>query len=277
MPESACDGGIAALQHRRRIRWVGADRVRYKVIDVMGMRVAVCRSVLVILALVGLLMSACSWQAPLVQQAQSGRGSVEESPRWHIWRFRFFRADDGATHTHLDGLLADQLLFDAVLAHADEIRLWRFHRRWARDATGHQFSLMVFAPPAVARSITAGLKAAPLLKSLGEQGFLLQWRIDHMAGDAALRPSTTSDPRWPEDVQQEWPHFIMGVSRLWAGLVRAEARRHPGMDLHARYREVDAALEQFWMHGARHALLHHLNALFGYRPLLEADGSLRRY
>lgn len=243
----------------------------------MGMRVVGCRVAPVFLALLGLILTACSWQAPLVQETDSRHSRIDDLPRWHIWRFRFSRADDGATQTHLDGLLADQLLFDAVLEHADEVRLWRFHRRWARDATGHQFSLMVFAPPAVARSITSGLEVAPLLKTLSEQGLLLQWRTDHMAGDAALRPSTTSDPRWPDEVQQEWPYFIMGVSRMWAGLVRAEAGRHPGIDLHARYREADAALGQFWMHGARHALLHHLNALFGYRPLVERDGTLRRY
>lgn len=228
-------------------------------------------------AIFSLLIGACSSTGLPVAETGSPILLRDDASRWHIWRFRFARSDDGWVNTYLDGMLADQLLFDAVTDHADRIELWRFHRRWANDSTGHQFSLMVFAPADVGRSITTRLTRAPLLKTLTAQGYLVQWRIDPPGAAQVLRADATSDPLWSAEIQREWPHFIMGVSRFWGGLVRSEARRFAELPLHERYREADSALADFWLHDARHTLLHHLNALFGYRALLDRNGSLRRF
>ena len=39
-------------------------------------------------------------------------------------------------------------------------------------------------------------------------------------------------------------------------------------ELMAVYQEVNATLSQMWREEGRHAYLHHLNALFGYEPLI---------
>jgi hypothetical protein len=68
-------------------------------------------------------------------------------------------------------------------------------------------------------------------------------------------------------VQREWPKFIEGASRLWLGLVKAQAERYADQALLQRYRNVEEAMTQIWFEEANHALFHHLSALFGYQPV----------
>lgn len=230
------------------------------------------------LALLVLLTGCATTPEPAGPDGQVVRSLPETQPIWQFWRFQFARADDGSARTYLDYLVADQLLYDAVLAHQDAIQLWRFHRRWPQDPTGHQLTLRVYAPAYVGREISRSLAENPLIATLMDQGYLVRWRIDGPQRSAATDPAATSDLRWSVDVQREWPYFIMGVSRFWAGLVRAEAlARSTTDDLHERYRAVEEAMLAYWRNDARHALLHHLNGIFGYAPLEYYDGSLLRF
>ena len=64
----------------------------------------------------------------------------------------------------------------------------------------------------------------------------------------------------------------MGVSALWLGLiddfleVAVEEVDDP-LVLLEEYRQVDARIAEIWRQEGQHALLHHLNAIFGYKPL----------
>jgi hypothetical protein len=65
----------------------------------------------------------------------------------------------------------------------------------------------------------------------------------------------------------------MGVSALWLGLIDEAMAENPGeageiRALLERYRTADARITTIWNKEGQHAFLHHLNALFGYKPLL---------
>jgi len=66
----------------------------------------------------------------------------------------------------------------------------------------------------------------------------------------------------------------MGVSEMWLQLISESAgNRLQGVQaaslpkLKECYRETHRSVEETWQKEGRHALLHHLNALFGYEPL----------
>lgn len=48
-------------------------------------------------------------------------------------------------------------------------------------------------------------------------------------------------------------------------------------DMLARYRRVDEAVIETWAREGHHALLHHLNGLFGYAPIDVGRGERRRF
>lgn len=236
-----------------------ARRVRRRALAVAGL----------LLLLVGLL-AGCAGPAPrgpvFGAQGEDALG-MPKAPRWHAFRFRMPRAADGEVNSYIDAMLADLLLSPVLDRHRDDIELWRFHRRWPEDAVGHQFSLLVFAQPAVVEQMWQAVDANPLQRALVADGFLSDWFVEPLGGRRGDDPAATSDPNWTPLLQREWPHFIMGVSRLWLGLVRQHADGHLGLDLHPRYVEVEAELNELWFAQANHALLHHLSALFGYQPL----------
>lgn len=207
----------------------------------------------------------------------AGAPTPGTQPGWWYVRFRLARPADNGVDSYLDALVADQVVSPALERYRTQIPLWRFHRRWPDDATGHQFSFIFYAPDAVAAPLILQIGGHPLLRQLHEQGYLVEYRVDRPDAGRATEPGGTSDPAWPPTVQREWPTFIMGASGMWLGLVQAEAARLAPLDLHPRYRAVETAVDALWYRQGNHAFLHHLNALFGYRPLRLIGGDSMRF
>jgi hypothetical protein len=225
--------------------------------------------VLLFAALLGLL-GACATtlqQPNALAEAKGAQAGDSATARWWYVRFRLRRGADDEVQSYLDTLIADQILAPVIARHEAQIGLWRFHRRWPRDATGHQFSFIFFAPRGVAGSVVAQIEQQPGLARLRSDSHLVEFRVDEAESDRATDPAATSDASWPPEVQREWPKFIMGASRMWLGLVRSEAAKHGEHELHARYRAVEDALAEVWFTEANHAFFHHLSALFGYKPV----------
>jgi len=84
----------------------------------------------------------------------------------------------------------------------------------------------------------------------------------------------TSDRRWPIEIQMSWLHFIMGVSEMLLALIdNIKEESSPNLSepinlIESYYLKIHKRLSEIWhIHGS-HAFLHHINALFGYVPLI---------
>jgi hypothetical protein len=56
---------------------------------------------------------------------------------------------------------------------------------------------------------------------------------------------------------------------MWLELVsELSAREKSTDDLEARYKNVQEDITRLWQEEGQHAVLHHLNALYAYQPLL---------
>jgi len=200
----------------------------------------------------------------------------EASPvGWWYARFAINWPEGAEPSWYLDPLLAHQVIAPVLQHHREELKLWRFHRRAARDQAGHQFSFIFYAGPDAARRVFTALQADPLLGELKQRGLVLQSACDEP--DTVTRPNLedTSDRHWPLSVQRSWPYYIQGVSEMWLNLI-AEIASQPtsgkppaGLDelLHF-YEQLNRVITQLWRQEGHHAFLHHLNALFGYEPLM---------
>ncbi|MGB0712382.1 MAG: hypothetical protein ACPGUC_02370, partial [Gammaproteobacteria bacterium] len=74
--------------------------------------------------------------AALSPHEGDGTGAWAESPAWWYAKFRFHWPEDQDTPDWLlDGMVAREVVAPILAAHGDDIRLWRFHRRAARDAS----------------------------------------------------------------------------------------------------------------------------------------------
>jgi hypothetical protein len=186
---------------------------------------------------------------------------------------------------YVDALLAHQVVQPVLARFGGDIPLWRIHRRATRAAPGHQFSFIFYTRPDTAREVAQTLRADRLVKRLMTAGVVDQAIYDTDAASTRPAVEATSDPDWPPQIMRSWPYYAMGASRMWIDLVAqvsaAEAAdRPPGPDtdaLLAHYRKVNEIVTALWREYGGHALLHHLDAIFGYESLFVTERRLMRF
>jgi hypothetical protein len=201
--------------------------------------------------------------------------ATRENTFWWACRFKLVwpPGQDADPDLTADLLLAHAVVQPVLRAYESRITCWRFHRRANRDTAGHQFSFLFYADPETAREIFQKIgESKPLSEALAAN-MVEKVMVDDPAKPTRPGVGDTSDPHWSPMLQRTWPSFIMGVSCLWLGLIDESMAEVPGgsdeiHDLLERYRKADARITAIWYQEGQHALLHHLNAIFGYGPML---------
>ena len=131
---------------------------------------------------------------------------------------------------------------------------------------------MFYSSPEIASSVFSGIGQSEILKETVGANIVEKVVIDDPNASQSPNIEDASDQNWSPALQKNWPSFIMGVSSLWLGLID-EAMKDPSEtyadvnSLLERYREIDINVSNTWRTEGQHALLHHLNAVFGYDPL----------
>jgi hypothetical protein len=233
-------------------------------------------STLLLLFLAGCATEPIATPAPGIDGNVSARD--DDKTGWWYARFRLHWPEGGEPAWHRDLLLADQVIRPTLAHNRDAIALWRFHRRAARDGAGHQFSFIFRTSPTTAARIYAEIRRNPTLVRLRRSGAVASVGFDDLSKIERPGIADTSDTAWSPQMQAAWPAFIMGVSQLWLELIEQIGRDEQlprGLD--ARYRAIDTVLDDLWRREGSHALLHHLNALFGYRPVIVTTRAPMRF
>jgi len=201
---------------------------------------------------------------------------------WRAVRFKMDRPG-GDTRWEKDLLLAHRVIAPLILAYRDEIQLWRFHRRSAADTTGHQFSFLFFASAETAGHIYRRVHADPLVDRLLSSKMVVAVLTDSLDRNRHPTVGGVSDPSWSALMQDNWPYYIMGVSRMWLGMID-QIDRELGFEeaptdenLLAHYEKVNEEVTRVWQSESYHALLHHLNAIFGYEAMIFHEKSWKSF
>ena len=192
---------------------------------------------------------------------------------WFKCRFKIHWPENTRINFTADLLIAHAIIKPLLTDHSRDIQLWRFHRRAARDRSGHQFSFMVYTDERTAQSVMSDLEKHPVLDSALNHGLIEKVIMDKPSRSRNPRIEDTSDRSWSPAMQRHWPAYIMGVSALWLGLIDEALADQPvdGLDIPAmleRYGNAESAITHLWHNEGQHALLHHLNAIFGYEPMM---------
>lgn len=210
--------------------------------------------------------------------------SAGESQSWWYVRFQMDWPKGQEPSWYVDPMLARELIRPVLLQYKDQIELWRFHRRAARDRSGHQFSFIFYASQDTAARINATIRSSKRLEELMAAGVLVTVRYDDPTGLPRPGMADTSDRKWSQPLQRSWPYFIMGVSRSWLELVSMFAEQRPDVaspdtvsNLQTLYAEVNEKISQTWKNEGNHAYFHHLNAVYGYQPLYVWEKNLRTF
>lgn len=241
-----------------------------------------------LLALQALWLGACAATVhvdpePLIEPGKAALAVEKPGHAWWQLRFKLDWPEGEEPDFSRHVLIAEQLMLPAIIAHEQDLALWRFHRRAARDASGHQFSLIFYADEDTAAQINDTISTDPLTLWLLNHSMIEKTAFNKRTRQELGLLEETSDPEWPVEVQRSWPYFIMGASQSWLMLVQ-EISQRAGLEgevsysrLLSHYRQVDQELNAQWAEYGQHAYLHHLNAIFGYQPLRIRGSVIRRF
>lgn len=221
-------------------------------------------------------------RAPADSVPSGSTNAAGDGDAWWSIAFRMRWDPEQTPDWHLDPLLAEQVCAPALAEFDPPISLWRFHRRAANDEAGHRFSMLVYTDPLTAEVLYRQIRATSVLQWLESDA-----RIDSVNMTKVERPelpsiARTSDAAWPSEIQASWPWFIMGVSQTWLSLIQQVTAEQPLDEpspdaLLDYYRTVNDRVTALWRDNGQHVYLHHLNALFGYQPLLIRETNLKQF
>lgn len=201
-------------------------------------------------------------------QAQSHTGTLPEGAGWWFARFHFDWPEGEKPRWYLGTLIGGEVIAPIFDEYFQDVYIWRIHRRAARDG-GHVFSFIFYSTPQGAQRIYRAIDDNAVVKSLLGNGQLLKVAFDDVSQITRPEIEDTSDEHWPESVQQTWPALIMGASRMWLDLVSLVASRESSRrGMEAKYQRVQEEVTRLWAEEGQHAILHHLNAIYAYQPML---------
>lgn len=231
---------------------------------------------LILATMVMAVMAGCTTTAPGKMPLRvAPPPEIASSEGWWFARFQLQWPEEQPVEWHWDLLIAHKIIAPTLEQSKASIRLWRFHRRAARDQAGHQLSFIFYASAQTAHQIFNTLQSNALLAEMKSAGVVLADIYDRPDKIDKPRISDTSDPNWPAAIQKSWPYYIMGASQMWLNLINETVAEMPQPaaaltldEAERMYLEVNAVIASLWEINGRHAFLHHLNALFGYEPLI---------
>lgn len=196
---------------------------------------------------------------------------------WRSHKLRLERSSDGRFRWWLDLLLLDTLVRDCIESRGTELTLWRIHRRATDDVAGHEFAFISYAPEDVHRALDVLIAGHAALRFLQNAGLLREL----ISSDDGSAIAATSAPTWPEPLKRAWPYYIDGVSRMALKLVdELRASPRPALDAfsaadcEAYYSKLMAQFNEVWHDWGSDAFLHHINAVFGYQPVVARPRSV---
>ena len=91
---------------------------------------------------------------------------------WWYARFRMNWPPDTEPVWYPDLYIAHRIVLPVLKAHRNDIHLWRFHRRAARDGAGRQFSFIFYSTPRTARNVFQTLQSNLIADHMKNSGVI---------------------------------------------------------------------------------------------------------
>ncbi len=188
---------------------------------------------------------------------------------WYAVRFSIPWEEGVEPEWYIGTLIAGEIISPLMEQTQQKIDCWRIHRRAVQDRTGHVVSFIFYSSQTDAAMIYQLFKNNKLLAKLRNQHMLVKVIYDPLYNNEKTKIADTSDPAWPVKMRSTWPFFMMGVSQMWLEQIRA-FKKEPlnESEMKQSYITIQRKITDLWQHQGQHAVIHHLNSLYAYQPVL---------
>lgn len=196
----------------------------------------------------------------------------DSTPAWRTCYFRTSWPEGEPPRWAVDLLVAHRILGPILAEQGQDLQFWRFNRRAARDQAGHHLRFLFYTDSTRAADIINSVQQNEVRSKLLENRVLQSVNCQSPNDMSQPRIGDTSDPAWPETIQNHWPAYIMGISQMWLGLIEDATQQigPPAADiakLLEQYTRANEIVTTLWHVEGEHVFLHHLSGIFGYQPL----------
>lgn len=194
--------------------------------------------------------------------------------KWYGFNFRITRPENEKPRTWIDIFIIDKIIREVICKKKVDIQLWRIHRRWKNDGSGHEFTLDCFTKEQTANSIEKLIRESEPFKILQENSLLADdlnkvpngKNVHDIADDESTRG-------WPLELKKAWPYYINGCCRMLLYLIEylSKDKQIDGKNISKIencYTKINNELTSIWQNNGSHAFFHHINAIFGYEPVI---------
>ncbi|MCK4788025.1 MAG: hypothetical protein KAV87_30005 [Desulfobacteraceae bacterium] len=180
------------------------------------------------------------------------------------------------TDSPIHSLIANEIFAPMIEKFQEDIRVWRFHRSFHSAKDSHPFRLKFYAVDGMQSKITKYVKSHTLYQKLKKEDLLYlkpgkDVICEKLTTDTAIKDD--NDPQWSDEIKEIWPYYIHGVSRAWLRMIQVFADKEKSLPQSSFeenldfYDRINRLIEQQWVKWGLHAMLHHLNAVFGYKHI----------
>lgn len=200
------------------------------------------------------------------QQVIQVEAEKNTSMGWYAVRFKIHRENEQEPNWYIGTLIAGEIISPLLRQNQQNIICWRIHRRAVHDKAGHVFSFIFYSSLADAAMIYQQFQKNKLLAKLHR---LVKVTYDPLYNNSQTKIADTSDQAWPQKIRNTWPFFMMGASQMWLEQIRAFKKDSLNeTEMKQRYIIIQSKITDLWQQQGKHALIHHLNALYAYQPVL---------
>lgn len=204
--------------------------------------------------------------------------------QWHAVSFKIRMLNDSHEYktinqadSPLHSLIANEILGPIIERLEEDIVVYRFHRTFNQAEKSHPFRLKLYGPLSLGSAVGEYIQRHGLYQEVKALGLLELMENEDIACQAVngeTQMKDDNDSSWPDEIKEVWPCYIHGVSRAWLGLVRLFADKEKEKVPHVTFKQkidlytkVNGLVAERWISCGCPAMLHHLNAVFGYKHI----------
>jgi hypothetical protein len=211
---------------------------------------------------------------------------------WHEVTFRIKMLCDNHEYKRINRLdspihsmIANEIIAPLIDKFQRDMQVWRFHRTFKPGKEFHPFRFKFYTSDGVEQKITQCVQATALYQELKGLGLLYlkpgeDVTCEKLSKEISVKDD--NDPNWSEEMKEIWPYYIHGVSRAWLKIIQVITNKEKDLPRTSFreeigfYERVNSDIECEWVKWGHHAMLHHLNAVFGYKhiDILCAQGDI---
>lgn len=191
--------------------------------------------------------------------------------KWHRISFKIKWDRNSPPRFFIDLIIIDLLINSTIKKFKSNLECWTFHRSASpRHDDGHVLKLNVYTTPEIASKILDHIKFNEDYNRIKNYFEETEVKLEDMGTELKV---ISGGINASQEILESWPYYIKGTCDMFVNLIEEikksksdKINKDNQKQLEEYYKEIEKEIDDKWL-GGQNAFLHHLGAIFGYKPI----------